>query len=263
MAFFLNRFRFPSYRHFNTLTAAKMGSQPQSDITLYTSHRCPFAHRAHITLKELGLPFKEEIIDLDTPRSPEYLNINPRGLVPTIIHNGETITESAIVAQFLVDAYPAQSKTLLPASSDRDGALIRARISFFADTYSNKVQGHLSRAIYRGKTDAEIESAVDDAIAGIVKEVEPLLKNAAPFFGGSDKLTFAEVLTAPFVIRVLSLSKHGLLPTNLSSRLEKETPNFYKWAQAISNHASVLEIYNEDEIVQGTKNKRAQLLAQG
>jgi len=237
-----------------------MGSQPQADITLYTNHRCPFAHRAHITLQELGLPFKEEIIDLDTPRSPEYLQINPRGLVPSIIHNGETITESAIVAQFLVDAYP--NNTLLPASSDRNGALVRARISFFVDAYSNKVQPHITKAIYRAKTDDEINQAADDVLAGIVKEVEPLLKDAAPFFGGSDKLTFAEALTAPFVIRLLSLSKHGALPTNLISRLEHETPNFYRWAQAIGKNASVLKIYDEDQIVQGTKKKRAQLQAQ-
>ncbi|SPJ86952.1 related to glutathione transferase omega 1 [Fusarium torulosum] len=214
-----------------------MGSQPQADITLYTNHRCPFAHRAHITLQELGLPFKEEIIDLDTPRSPEYLQINPRGLVPTIIHNGQTITESAIVAQYLVDAYP---NTLLPASSDRNGPLVRARISFFADTYSNKVQSHIARAIYRAKTDDEINQAADDALAGIVKEV----------------------LTAPFVIRILTLSKHGVLPTNLISRFEHETPNFYRWAQAIGKNASVLKIYDEDQIVQGTKKKRAQLQAQ-
>jgi glutathionyl-hydroquinone reductase len=37
-------------------------------ITLYTNHRCPYAHRAHIALEELNLPFKEVIIDLDTPR---------------------------------------------------------------------------------------------------------------------------------------------------------------------------------------------------
>ncbi|KAG5657417.1 hypothetical protein KAF25_005981 [Fusarium avenaceum] len=193
---------------------------------------------AHITLQELGLPFKEEIIDLDTPRSPEYLQINPRGLVPTIIHNGETITESAIVSQFLVDAYP--NNTLLPASSDRNGALVRARISFFVDTYSSKVQPHITKAIYRAKTDDEINQAADDALAAVVKEV----------------------LTAPFVIRLLSLSKHGALPTNLVSRLEHETPNFYRWAQAIGNNASVLKIYDEDQIVQGTKKKRAQLQAQ-
>ncbi|KAF9765506.1 hypothetical protein IL306_002206 [Fusarium sp. DS 682] len=235
-----------------------MGSQPQADITLYTNHACPFAHRAHITLAELGLPVKEEIIDLSTPRSPEYLQINPRGLVPTIIYNGEIITESAIVAQFLVDSYP---NDLLPASTDRNGPLTRARVAFFADTYSNKVQAHASKAIYLSKTEEEANKAVDDAIAGIVKELEPLLKNAAPYFNGSDKLTFAEVLTGPFVIRLLSFAKHGLLPTNFTSRLEKEAPNFYKWAQAISKNPSVLKIYDEDRVVEGTKRKRAQLLS--
>ncbi|KAF4343605.1 glutathione S-transferase [Fusarium beomiforme] len=235
-----------------------MGSQPQADITLYTNHVCPFAHRAHITLAELGLSVKEEIIDLNTPRSPEYLAINPRGLVPTIKYNGEIITESAIVAQFLVDSYP---NDLLPASTDKNGPLTRARVAFFADTYSTKVQAHIGKAIYFAKTEEDANKAADDAIAGIVKEVEPLLKNAAPYFNGSDKLTFAEVLTAPFVIRLLSFAKHGVLPTNFTSRLEKEAPNFYKWAQVISKNPSVLKIYDEDRVVEGTKRKRAQLLS--
>ena len=37
----------------------------------------PFAHRAHITLEELKLPFEEVIIDLDKPREPWYLKVNP------------------------------------------------------------------------------------------------------------------------------------------------------------------------------------------
>lgn len=57
-----------------------MGSiQPQSqgEITLYTNHGCPWAHRAHIILKELGLEYKEVIIDLERPRDEWYLKINP------------------------------------------------------------------------------------------------------------------------------------------------------------------------------------------
>jgi glutathione S-transferase len=46
-------------------------------ITLYTNHACPWAHRAHIVLKELGLKYDEVIIDLNTPREPWYLEINP------------------------------------------------------------------------------------------------------------------------------------------------------------------------------------------
>ena len=54
-------------------------------IHLYTNHRCPYAHRAHIALEELGLPFEETIIDLDTPRPQWYLDINPRGIFATLI----------------------------------------------------------------------------------------------------------------------------------------------------------------------------------
>src|SRR5580700_6481452 len=108
-----------------------------AEIILYTNHGCPWAHRAHIALAELGLPFKEEIIDLAVPRTAEYLSINPRGLVPTLKYNGEIIPESAIVAQFLADQYPSH---LVKASSEPGGALQRARINFFVDALISKAQ---------------------------------------------------------------------------------------------------------------------------
>ena len=41
------------------------------------------AHRAHIALKELQLPYEEVIIDLDKPREEWYLKVNPvRDLLP-------------------------------------------------------------------------------------------------------------------------------------------------------------------------------------
>ncbi|KAI8725658.1 hypothetical protein NCS52_00137400 [Fusarium sp. LHS14.1] len=228
----------------------------QADIILYTNHRCPFAHRAHITLAELGLSYKEEIIDLDTPRTPEYLKVNPRGLVPSISYNGEIITESAIVAQFLADTHPSD---FLPTSSDPKDALTRARINFFTDAWSTKIQSHIFKLTYSASVSEEV---VKDATASIVKEIEPLLSNAAPFFNGSDKLTFAEAIVAPFVIRVFTLSKHGLVPASFIEALEKEAPNFYKWAQAVIKHPSVLNIYNEDVIVDGTKKRIEKLKAQ-
>ncbi|KAM0417326.1 hypothetical protein ACHAPT_012642 [Fusarium lateritium] len=228
----------------------------QADIILYTNHRCPFAHRAHIALAELGLSYKEEIIDLDTPRTPEYLKVNPRGLVPSLSYNGEIITESAIVAQFLADTYPSD---FLPASSDPKGALTRARINFFTDAWSSKVQSFIFKLTY---TENQGEEVVQDATATIVKEIEPLLSNAAPFFNGSDKLTFAEAIVAPFVIRLFTLSKHGFAPASFLERLEKEAPSFYKWAQAVTKHPSVLSIYKEDLIVEGTRKRIAKLKAQ-
>src|SRR6187402_1527415 len=102
-----------------------MGSVSAPSITLYTNYGCPWAHRAQIALAELGLEFKTEIIDLTVPRTPEYLKINPRGLVPALDYNGTIITESGIVAQFLADAHPSH---LLKTSNEEGGALQRAKI---------------------------------------------------------------------------------------------------------------------------------------
>lgn len=178
-------------------------------ITLYTNHQCPWAHRAHIVLKELGLDYNEIIIDLNTPRESWYLKINPvrfysppspstskpiltyhkRGLVPAIDFNGEIITESGIVSQFLADACPSH---LLPAAGTVEGALTRARINFFVDTWFSKVGSYWFQIL---KLDSEEEKEkLSKEFVGIVeKEIEPLLENAGPFFGGSSKVTLAEV----------------------------------------------------------------------
>lgn len=95
----------------------------------------------------------------------------------------------------------------------------------------------------------------------IEKEIEPLLSDAAPFFGGSQELTFAEVMTAPFVIRWRSLAKDGeLLPTSFLEALDK-LPNFSRWSKAMAQKDSVLRIYDEPAVVQGTKAKVQQMMA--
>lgn len=147
------------------------------------------AHRAHVALSELKVPFEEEIIDLTVPRTAEYLKVNPRGLVPSLAVDDQIITESAVVSAFLTDAFPSH---LVPASSDPSGPLTRARIAFFVDTFMSKVNGSVYPLI-SAKTEEERSAIIQRTIDVVVKELEPLLANAGPFFGGSDKLTLAEV----------------------------------------------------------------------
>jgi glutathione S-transferase len=109
--------------------------------------------------------------------------------VPSLRFNDEIITESGIVSQFLADAYPSH---LVPPSNTVEGALRRARIAFFVDTFFSKFQNHLQKFTF-AKTDADANAGVDAAVAGLIKEVEPLLADAKPFFGGAEKLTLAEV----------------------------------------------------------------------
>ncbi|CAG9948654.1 unnamed protein product [Clonostachys rosea f. rosea IK726] len=226
-----------------------MAAASDTKIILYTNHRCPWAHRAHIVLSELNIPFEEVIIDLDRPRDPWYLEINPRGLVPSINYNGVILTESGIISQFLADENPSD---LLPASNAPGGALKRAQIGFFVDTLFSKTQGHLFK-LGSVNSEAEFEKLSGDYVAAVAKEVEPLLKDAGPFFGGSKKLTFAEVLSGSFIVRLLALSSAGVYPASIISGLKEKAPNFYKWAEAVSAHPSVTNIFDKDTIIEGTK----------
>lgn len=218
-------------------------------ITLYTNHRCPWAHRAHIVIKELGLQYEEVIIDLDKPREPWYLEVNPRGLVPAIKFNDQIITESGVVARFLADAYPSH---LVPATGTVDAALTRARINFFIDTWFDKVGSYWFQILRADEDDKE--ELVKKFVETVGKEIEPLLKDADPFFGGSKKVTLAEALTAPFILRVYSFSKNGLLPKSVLEGFEG-LPNFNKWAQAVIKEESVTYIWDEAVVLPATKKK--------
>jgi glutathione S-transferase len=219
-------------------------------ITLYTNHRCPWAHRAHVVIKELGLEYEEVIIDLDTPREPWYLEVNPRGLVPAIKFNDQIITESGVVSRFLADAYPSH---LIPNTGTVDAALTRARINFFVDTWFDKVGSYWFQ-ILRKDSEDEKEALVKEFVATVGKEIEPLLKDASPFFGGSNKITLAEALTAPFILRVYSFSKNGLLPKSVVEGFER-LPNFNKWANAVVKEESVTYIWDEAQVIPATKKK--------
>lgn len=178
-------------------------------IILYTSRLCPWAHRAHIVLKELGLPFEEVTIDLTTPREPWYLEINPvcccpahcmngaieltiekRGLVPALNYDGNIITESAIVARFLADAHPSH---LLPPSTGVENALYRARLDWFVDAFISKVNPHIFGGA-RATSEEDRDKSAEELVAAVAKDIEPhLVDGKGPFYGGSETLTLAEV----------------------------------------------------------------------
>lgn len=140
------------------------------------------------------------------------------------------------------------------------GALRRAKMSFFIDAYWSKFHTILFQ-LFEAPTRDDEEKIVNDAIFGITREVEPLLADAGPFWGGSDRLTLAEVMVGPFLIRAVTLSRHGVYPTSLYERIKAEAPAFYKWAIATSTHPTITRLVEEDVIVQRSVAKRGRMRA--
>lgn len=60
----------------------------------------------------------------------------------------------------------------------------------------SKVNGFYMKTLL-AKTDEDASANADELVKGIGKEIEPLLAGAGPFFGGSQKLTLAEVSILP------------------------------------------------------------------
>ena len=57
-------------------------------------------------LEEVGVPYRTELMDYPTLKTPAYLAVNPMGKVPAITHAGRTVTEVAAICAYLADAFP-------------------------------------------------------------------------------------------------------------------------------------------------------------
>lgn len=79
-------------------------------MELYDSALSPCAQKVRLALVEKGLT--AELIPVDLTKkenlSPDYLKLNPKGVVPTLVEDGAVITESSIIIEYLDDTHPAQ-----------------------------------------------------------------------------------------------------------------------------------------------------------
>jgi glutathione S-transferase len=131
-----------------------------------------------------------------------------------------------------------------PAAGNPKDAMTRARINFFVDTWFSKVGSYWFRILM---ADAEEqEKLAKEFVETVGKEIEPLLKDASPFFNGSSKVTLAEALTAPFILRIYSLTRNKAMPQSVVDGLDA-LPNFSKWAAEVTKQESVLYIWDEEK----------------
>ncbi|MEW6269705.1 MAG: glutathione S-transferase family protein [Thermodesulfobacteriota bacterium] len=93
------------------------------DLALYHYDHSVCSQKVRLCLEEKGLAWASHPVDLmrfENTR-PEYLALNPEGVVPTLVHDGRPIRESTVINEYLDDVFP--EPPLRPA-----GALARAEM---------------------------------------------------------------------------------------------------------------------------------------
>jgi len=85
-------------------------------LYLYHHNSSVCAAKVRIAFAEKGLDWDGEMLDLNAGDQfrPDYLRLNPKAVVPTLVHDGRAIIESNIIIEYLDDAFPEPS--LRPAS---------------------------------------------------------------------------------------------------------------------------------------------------
>jgi maleylacetoacetate isomerase len=96
-------------------------------LRLHTYWRSSAAYRVRIVLALKGLEYETVphhlLRDGGEQRRPDYLALNPQGLVPALEHDGHVLTQSLAIFEYLEERFP--EPPLLPASP-RDRAAVRA-----------------------------------------------------------------------------------------------------------------------------------------
>ena len=75
---------------------------------LYNSPQSTCSQRVRFVLNAKAQPFDETKLDLlaGDQLKPEYLALNPNGVVPTLDHDGHIVTDSSVIIEYLDEVVP-------------------------------------------------------------------------------------------------------------------------------------------------------------
>jgi glutathione S-transferase len=154
----------------------------------------------HIALREAGLPFEFEKVDLRTKKTEsggDYWSVNGKGAVPALqLDNGQVLTEGAAIVQYIADRKPELK--LAPAA----GTLERYRLQEWLNYVASEL--HKSFApLFNPATPEEQKNAAKDLIGSRLDFVSKSLEGK-PFLLG-DSFTVAD----GYLFTVLSWTGHA------------------------------------------------------
>lgn len=77
-------------------------------LELYSASESLCSQKVKLVLAEKNLEWKSHLLNLLTFENlqPNYIQLNPKGVVPTLIHDGRVVTDSAMIVQYLDEQFP-------------------------------------------------------------------------------------------------------------------------------------------------------------
>ncbi len=211
-------------------------------LQLYHDWRSFCSIKVRLCLAEKQLKWESKFVDLMKLEhtTPEYLKLNPNGLVPTLVHEGVPIHESTLINEYLEEVFP--DIRLMP-----EDPVDRARARFWVKYEDDVLHPAIRPATFALMMSGELASRSDEELAEMVKahpnkqRAEELVRAArtpvddakveaakqvmrtaldrlearlseVPWLGGNT-YSLADIAAAPFIDRLEELNLSGLWST--------------------------------------------------
>lgn len=264
-----------------SLVAAHQTDKP---LKLYAGWFCPFVQRTWITLNEKKIDY--QYIEINPyHKDPDFLKLNPRGLVPTLgvevpipppsktdTHASATPTrslkplyESIVIAEYLDEHYaePTQhGPRLLPSGSDTLSAYERARCRLWIDHVSSRIVPSFYRFLQHTADKAyTIDDARRELLGHLVTWVREVLEldaerahlglPAGPWFLGAH-FSLVDVTLVPWALRLFLIDHYkpggvGIPEPGQGGEDDEVWNRWRRWFEAVQRRESIMQTMSDRE----------------
>jgi glutathione S-transferase len=233
-------------------------------FTLYNAPQSTCSQRVRFVLNAKELPFDEVKLDLlaGDQLKPDYLKLNPNGVVPTLDHDGEIVIDSSVIIEYLDEVAPqpenftpakpaerARMRALMRFIDEMPAAAVRvptfnlaflprfqamSEEEFLAFAGSKPLRKEFMLAMGRkGFPEKEMNAALDRLARTLVRMEEAIAESGGPWLMGKS-LTLADIAVMPAIVRMADL---GL------DTMWKNKPAIARWYDAIRAHPAFKPTY--------------------
>jgi glutathione S-transferase len=202
-------------------------------LELWWGSGSPYSWRALLALEYKGLPYASHLVQFakQEHKSPQLLQMNPRGRVPVLKDDDYVVFESLGILTYLDRKYP--ERPLLGSTPEEAGTIARV-ISEFQSYVEDQIMKLIYAILFQG-----VEERMDEVaramhiVAGEARTIEGRLSQASWLVG--ENFSAADVIVFPdikMLLRALNRREAEALRSQLLP-LETNFPAIAAWMKRV------------------------------
>ncbi|MBC5782992.1 glutathione S-transferase family protein [Ramlibacter sp. USB13] len=196
----------------------------------------------HIVLEELGVPYERVFVDRtrDAHKAPDYLKLNPNGLMPVLVDGDLVLYETAAIVLHLCDTHP-QAK-LAPPVGTAERAHFYKWLMWCSNTLQTTLQAYFypDRWVREGNAEgaAEVKQRMQGKVDGLLDQLEGLLQShGGPWILGKDYTALDA-----YVFTLCRWTR------NFQGRKARDLPALGPYLQRVAQRPAVQRVFAAEEL---------------